>query len=1380
MSTILGGISMNQSYIAKVLRKCISVENEVMFVFENIENNTRETLTGNSLSNNIIKMGSMLQHKFNRSEKVLILLPQGLEFIYSVMGCWYANVTAVLTPFTGISLKEKDVRKIELIISDSRPKAIITSRENFETLQAQSFFAGITLIDINEYNNLNYQVLPQNQQKSNDLALLTYTSGSTSKPKGVMLTHYDILYQAEAKEWRIDSDTRMVSWLPQFHAFGINNNILVPAINGGVSVIFSPESFVRDPKRWLQLISKYQATHTACLNFSFDYCVENIDEDLLELSLKSLKVITCAGEPIREKSYLNFQEKFKRIGLSENIFCPLYGLTEICPITSIAPGETVTFLNLDIESLKSGRIKIIDNNNGKKVTSCGRIDENIKVIIVNSETEKLCSANEVGEIWISSNRVASGYYNNPEETEIIFNGVVNGIADLKFFRTNDLGFIEKNELYIIGREKEMMIINGKNFHPVDIEWMIQNEIPIVSSVAVFSTDILDKERVITVVELKNQEDVSLTCEKIIGAISKNYGLEIYDLLIVEKGIIPKTGSGKIQRSVCKNNYLDEKLDIFYRYQNRNIKHRTRNNEERKIVDEIRTELINLNLGIDNDTLMIADEIGDLGLSSIQYTQIASTLEQRFDIRIKTIDLFKYPTFQKLAHFIQQQLSNLYKEYAGESNKSLRSENESADEENENNLIAIIGMDFYFPGQANTKEKLWSNLLKGVDTVASIASKRTSIIRDFKTNHGDGKLKLPKWGSFIDQVEQFDSDFFKISPVEVECMDPQQRKALQMTWKTLEDGGYNPVDFSGNKVGVFIGAHNVDYEELLLKNTENLEKYGAYVDSGTHLSLIANRVSRWFDFKGPSETINTACSSSLVSIHRAIQSIKNKECTIAIAGGINLIVAPKVYLACEVAGMLSRDGKCKTFDEQADGFVRAEGYGAVMLKPYKQAKIDNDGIYGIIRGSNVNHDGKTSSLRAPSIDSQTELIKEAYLNSDTPLETVNYIEMHGTGTKLGDPIEFEALKNVFGHNKQIALGALKTNIGHLESAAGIGGLIKVLLSLKYKTLPKIIHFNSLNPNISIEGTKFSIVKENRPWEQVFSNKGEPLPRRAGISSFGFGGSNAHVIVEEHVNKKQLNQNARSDKLIFPLSAKNKESLLRMVSEMYKYLDSEDFDDHFSMENLAYTLQIGRKSFEQRHVFLADNLAELKIKLYNYLENIKGFSEFSQDFTDDKTCDRIDISGLNSEEIAEKWMKSGFVKWETLYNEKEPARLHLPTYQFSLTNYWLSAKPEIEEELDQESALHTKATHYLKQLFSELSMISIEKIDERKKWDSYRIDSLIIKKMTDRMKGIFIGLSVSTLFEYSTISDLATYLVESYSETLENNFELNGATQYEEGK
>ena len=444
-------------------------------------------------------------------------------------------------------------------------------------------------------------------------------------------------------------------------------------------------------------------------------------------------------------------------------------------------------------------------------------------------------------------------------------------------------------------------------------------------------------------------------------------------------------------------------------------------------------------------------------------------------------------------------------------------------------IAIVGMAGVFPKAENVTE-FWNNLINGIDGIEAIPNKR------WAWENYSPKIK---WGGFIKDIDLFDAGFFNISPREAQLTDPQQRIFLQTVWHAIEDSGYSIDELGQISTGVFVGVISNDYTELL----QNRNISDAFTVASNSRSIIANRVSYVLNLKGPSEVIDTACSSSLVAIYHAIQSIISGDCEVAIAGGINAILTPTSHLATSAAGMLSEDGQCKTFDKNANGYVRAESSGAIVLKSLSKALNDGDTIYGIIRGAALNHGGHVSSLSVPNPNAQADVITKALNRAGCAPETISYIEAHGTGTSLGDPIEINGLKKVYGttNEKYCGLGTVKSNIGHTESAAGIVSVIKILLALKYKLIPANLHFNELNPYIELEGSPFYIVSKNQKWEQPNLGGKETIPRRAGVSSFGFGGTNAHLIIEEPA-PRMLQAKQTKPYYLITLSAKQNEILM----------------------------------------------------------------------------------------------------------------------------------------------------------------------------------------------------------------------------------------------
>jgi acyl transferase domain-containing protein len=437
------------------------------------------------------------------------------------------------------------------------------------------------------------------------------------------------------------------------------------------------------------------------------------------------------------------------------------------------------------------------------------------------------------------------------------------------------------------------------------------------------------------------------------------------------------------------------------------------------------------------------------------------------------------------------------------------------------------------------------------------------------------------------------------------MDPQQRIMLELSWSCFEDAGISPSRIAGEKIGVYVGVFNFDYKELLEKETRTIETYHSI---GTAPAVIANRISHYFHLKGPSFAIDTACSSSLYAVHSAIQSLQGGECSMALAGGISLLLTPTRHISFSKTGMLSPTGSCKTFDETADGYVRSEGAGLILLKPLIKALEDGDTIYGVLKGSAVNHSGKTHTLTYPNPEAQAEVIIDALKRAEITPDSISYIEAHGTGTPKGDPIEFQGLRMAFQccgsqggrehRTNYCGVGSVKTNIGHLESAAGIAGVIKVLLSMKNQQMPGLQDFKQLNHRIAIQDSPFYIVDHLREWKPLKGENDQNIPRRAGVSSFGFGGTNAHVVLEEApgitgpVSKKL-------PYYVICLSAKTEEALKQREQDLALWLHREGRKN--KLIDISATLLSGREHFGTRASYVVRDVQELQDKINEVLKN-----------------------------------------------------------------------------------------------------------------------------------------------------------------------------------
>lgn len=425
-------------------------------------------------------------------------------------------------------------------------------------------------------------------------------------------------------------------------------------------------------------------------------------------------------------------------------------------------------------------------------------------------------------------------------------------------------------------------------------------------------------------------------------------------------------------------------------------------------------------------------------------------------------------------------------------------------------IAIIGMACRLPGNVNSPDDFWKLLIENKDAIIEIPTDRWDLDAYYDANkNAPGKMYVKKGGFLQTPIDEFDAEFFHISRREAEDMDPQQRLALEMAWQALENAGIDPNDVKESPTGVYMGLCFNDYGHLITES-HHLEAVDNYYSTGNHYSVLSGRISYYFGFQGPALSIDTACSSSLVTIDEAVKDLRLKRCNLALAGGVNLMLAPEPTINFCKSGMLSPEGYCKAFDASADGYVRGEGCGILVLKRLKDAIADKNIIYAIIRGSAVNQDGASGGLTVPNGLAQEEVIKLALKNARISPLDITYVEAHGTGTPLGDPIELEALKNVYAKerpdDKPVYVGSVKSNIGHTEAVAGVASVIKVVLSLLNEKIPATLHFEKLNPAIDLSKAPMKISDENRNWKRGTS-------RFAGVSSFGFSGTNAHLILEE---------------------------------------------------------------------------------------------------------------------------------------------------------------------------------------------------------------------------------------------------------------------------
>jgi acyl transferase domain-containing protein/acyl carrier protein len=733
---------------------------------------------------------------------------------------------------------------------------------------------------------------------------------------------------------------------------------------------------------------------------------------------------------------------------------------------------------------------------------------------------------------------------------------------------------------------------------------------------------------------------------------------------------------------------------------------------------------------------------DLGLQSTQLLTLTNEIEKETKIELNPTLFFEYPNIKDLTEYFFQEHQAIFAQLLGNSTmhfqnsnyieqvekdialkfeqKALKSGDAGAglpiiaNETRDRDDIAIIGMNGQFAEAANLAQ-FWNNIRDNKDMMKEIPKSHWDYRPWYDETPGVKDKTYCKWGSFINDVDKFDAEFFNISPREANWMDPQLRLLLQSIYATGEDAGYIN-DLRGTNTGVFVGVCSHDYADLIKEMNFPVDPY---METGNTQTVIANRVSFLFNFTGPSIAIDTACSSSLVALHYACQALRNKECDMAFVGGVNLLLSSYHYRYFSSIGALSRTGRCHTFDESADGYTPGEAIASVLLKSLQQAKRDGDQIYAVIKGSAALHGGYTPSLTAPSVSGEENVILKAWEDARIDPETLSYIEAHGTGTKLGDPIEVNSLKKAFKRftNKEhfCAIGSVKANMGHAEGAAGLVGVLKVIQQMKHQKIPVIPNIKKINSYIQFDKSPLYINQKIEEWKSPTG-----MPRRAGVSSFGFAGAYAHIVLEEYLDhNRKVSSLATTNQYpaIIVLSAKNEERLKEQVQGLLSAIKGQQFLDIY-LADMAYTLQVGREAMEERLAMVVESIKELKEKLEDFIEGRKNTDDLywgqvkrNKDiiamFTADEDLEKIIDVWINKKiykKLLNLWVKGLYFDWNKLYGDVKPQRISLPTYPFARESYWvpseiksISNNAEIHANVFIHPLLHENISDFSEQRF-----------------------------------------------------------------------------------
>ena len=1095
--------------------------------------------------------------------------------------------------------------RLRHIIESSGTSTLLSPSSDFK----QNCFKGRT-VDVNKYIDIsgdcrNIEV----DTDSSSLAYVIYTSGSTGNPKGVMIEHRSIVNQIYAlkKLYKFDSSLKHVLMAPFTFDPSIQQ-IFLPLVTGGTLHLIQKQTKIDPIQFW-----KYVENS----GINIVNTVPSFMETLVnfgEVSELAFKFIILAGELLTKSLCEKLRQKFNIEKLIN-----IYGPTEATINTTIYE---------------------VAGNEKRSGIAIGKPLPNYKVFVLD-ERMRPVPTGVSGELYISGAGVARGYLNSPDLNREKF--VENSFdkSGTTMYKTGDyVRWLPNGNLEFVGRLDQQVKLRGMRVELGEIESIIRKHVMVKEAVVIYS----QKYGICAYMTLK---DNSCNREEAIENVSNDLKNQLPDYMLPSRyvclDLMPVNTNGKVDKKSLPDPLSCEKPA------------QTNHENEEAPTGDIESRLSSiykLVLGIEQ--VNTGRSFFDLGGNSLSLIQLQWRVNKEFELELTIPELFTYHSISKLSGYIGNK-RNLKK------SNTIVEESKTDDEsavrcKEANEDIAVVGMACRFP-MADSPRAYWDMLCKGTDAIREIPQNRAKDLRPLAEN---GKYYL---GGYLDNIDHFDAAFFNITPNEAKLMDPHQRLMLETVWEAFEDAGCTQSGLHGSKTGVYLASSRSKYIDLI-EGTEP-----AALPGNIH-SVIAGRISYVFNLNGPSQMIDTACSSSLVAVHNACQGILCGDCHMAVAGGINLLLSPVNEDMFNV-GIASPDGRTKTFDASANGTGGGEGIGAVILKPLSQAIEDRDNIYAVIKGSAINSDGHSNGITAPNAAAQEEVIINAWKRSGIQPETVTYIEAHGTGTNLGDPIEIEGITKAFKSftdRKQFcAVGSVKTNIGHLDFAAGIAGFIKAVLCVKHAKIPPTINFVDPNPHIDFADSPVYVNNTFSQWNP------ECDIRRAGVSSFGLSGTNCHVVLEEYRNTEEKKAPEPAQH-IFTLTSKTDAVLEKLVRKYINFL--EDSQDNIG--DICYTRNSCRDHYKYRLAIIASDIDELKHKL-NVFGNsrINGITE-----ADQRTFDCGIWYGVETpnnavlyktedslEEMAEKYVKGMEVNWKTVYAGKNVRKVSLPAYAFNSKRFWI---------------------------------------------------------------------------------------------------------------
>lgn len=1122
-------------------------------------------------------------------------------------------------------------------------------RENVLSLKEEGF-QGLECIVTDEL--LSDEPGVRYREQSGDMAYIQFSSGTTGDPKGAMLTYENIRCSCYsiAAGIQMGEDAPVFSWLPHTHNLGIFVPFVAAMMLTNKLYYMLPSTCIRNPLLFLQKISEHRGAWYCTNNFGIDWLTSQIPEEKLKnLDLSSLRGIFAGAENISKSVVEKFLDKFAICGLRGDVMRPGYGLAEgtvAVAITTREGGYEVQQISRG-ELMRSGRVVRADPENASDCMNLSGNGPPIGGITMRVADDDGNTVDEgiIGEVELQGKCVYKGYYG---ESEGLYSNVRDG-----WLQTGDLGFFKEGILYIAGRKKDVAIIRGVNYMLTDLEDMLYRKLGLPRGVlavaSVFNTQQQQEEMIVFAEHKDSLEKFIPWRRSIIQAVNEELSLNLQLVIPVEA--IKKTSSGKIQRLGMKMQYesgqyadVEAKIRRLVGKENLSQTHLNETeNETQSIIRKCWAKALKLPEG----EISVDESFSALGGQSVQAYWLLGILAKEFEIELDHEIIVLCKTIREMESYIEERRAEAGREAECE-DKSLQKDTKRQ--------VAITGLAFRLPG-AKTQEEFWSNLTGKKDSISKVSSVRRDLA---------GEPSWDNWMGEIDDIDSFDHDFFDIKEEEAEFMDPQQRVLLEVTHEALADAGIITDDMDEEKrAGVYTGVGVNSYFPMVI---DYMRENGMRdVDPKTALGNMANiagaRISHQYNFVGPVMAIDTACSSFLTALHYAAKAVEEGSITGAVVTGSNIMPSSHIYALLSKAGIISSTNRSKVFDKDADGSILGEGVVVVYIESLRHAIDKSKHIYGLVRGSAVNNDGFALSVMAPNPRGQHNVLRQAYRDAGVDPGDISYFEAHGTGTKIGDPIEISALSKLcegVGVGNGIPVGSVKTNIGHLLWAAGGAGLVKVLLCMKYGLLVPSLHADNVNPLLQMDKSPFRVISETEEWKAPEGKK-----RLAGITSLGLGGTNAHVIIEEW--NAPAGAYTPGKRHVLALSAKTKKALIRTIENTKSFVESTEGS---CVADLCYTSGRCRKHYEYRAAcILTEGEASFgEIKMGKKDSAKRRGIEIDWDDVFGRAEGGTDIKDI-LDKVMELYLLGADIPWELVYPDGSGRMISIPAYPFERNSVWL---------------------------------------------------------------------------------------------------------------